>query len=160
LGAQTYQSQLALGSGGLTGTGLASGAHYGNVPLNQSDFVFAILGEELGLVCTLGVVGTFALFVISGIGIAWRARDLFGLLLGAGLTFVIGLQAFVNIGVVIGLLPNKGLVLPFISKGGSSLLMMLVFVGVLISIARTTVREELAGESGPGLEEGLTDRLT
>jgi cell division protein FtsW len=80
--------------------------------------------------------------VICGCSIAWRARDNFGFLLGTGLTFLIGLQAFINIGVVTDVLPNKGLPLPFISRGGSNLVVMLICVGLLISVARIAARAE------------------
>ncbi len=136
-GYQVWQSLLALGSGGLEGLGLGNGRQkLGFLPLHQTDFIFSLIGEELGLVATAAVVFIFAVLVISGVCIAARARDHFGFLLGAGITFLIGLQAFINIGVVTNTLPNKGLALPFISYGGSSLLVMLVSVGVLASIAR------------------------
>ncbi|MCS1406998.1 MAG: putative peptidoglycan glycosyltransferase FtsW [Verrucomicrobia subdivision 3 bacterium] len=136
-GYQVWQSLLALGSGGLEGLGLGNGRQkLGFLPLHQTDFIFPLIGEELGLVATMGVILVFAVLIVSGVFIAAKARDNFGFLLGSGITFLIGLQAFVNIGVVTNTLPNKGLALPFISYGGSSLLMMLVSVGVLISIAR------------------------
>ena len=136
-GYQVWLSLLALGSGGMEGLGLGNGRQkLGFLPLKESDFIFSIIGEELGFVACLAVVLVFAVLVISGVFIAAKARDNFGFLLGTGVTFLIGLQAFINIGVVSNTLPNKGLALPFISYGGSSLLMMLVCVGVLISIAR------------------------
>ncbi|MSR42482.1 MAG: putative lipid II flippase FtsW [Pedosphaera sp.] len=137
VGFQAYQAMLALGSGGWFGLGLGNGRQkLGFVPEHHTDFIFSIVGEELGLVATLGVVAAFVAFVICGLYIARRARDNFGLLLGSGITFLIGLQAFINIGVVTSALPNKGLPLPFISYGGSSLLMMLTCVGLLLSVAR------------------------
>ncbi len=136
-GMQAYQSMLALGSGGLTGRGLGEGRQkLGFVTFSSTDFIFSVIGEELGLVATLLVVLAFVALVICGIYISWNSRDLFGLLLGSGITFLIGLQAFINIGVVTSVLPNKGLLLPFISYGGSNLLIMLTCVGLLISIAR------------------------
>ena len=90
----------------------------------------------MGLVATLAVIAVFIIFIICGVYIAWHARDVFGLLLGSGITFLIGLQALINIGVVTSALPNKGLPLPFVSYGGSSLSLMLLAIGVLISIAR------------------------
>jgi cell division protein FtsW len=144
-GYQSYQAMLALGSGGWTGLGLGNSREkLGFLPEHDSDFIFSIIGEELGLVATLLVVLAFLLLVISGIYIAWHSRDTFGLLLGSGITFWIGLQAFINIGVVTSALPNKGLPLPFISRGGSSLFMMLLSVGILLSIARR------AGAGAPG----------
>jgi cell division protein FtsW len=119
---------------------------YGYVPYHESDFIFPMIGEELGLVSTLAVVLAFVVIVLCGVYIAWRARDRFGLLLGAGLAFLIGLQAFINIAVVTNVLPNKGLPLPFISRGGSNLVVMLVSAGLLVSIARRSVKAETEAE--------------
>lgn len=136
-GHQAYQAMLALGSGGWTGLGLGNGRQkLGFVPENHTDFIFSVIGEELGLIAGLLVILAFVTLVVSGVFISTRARDRFGFLTGIGITFLIGMQAFINIGVVTSALPNKGLPLPFISYGGSSLLMMLVCVGVLFSIAR------------------------
>jgi cell division protein FtsW len=136
-GRQAYQAMVALGSGGLTGRGLGDGRQkLGFVPEHHTDFIFSIIGEELGLIATLLVVAAFVAIVSCGIYIAMNSIDTFGLLLGSGITFLIGLQAFINIGVVTSALPNKGLPLPFISYGGSSLVIMLASVGVLLSIAR------------------------
>jgi cell division protein FtsW len=115
----------------------------GFVPEHHTDFILSIIGEELGLIGTIGVVLAFVAIIICGVYIALRARDNFGLLLGCGITFLIGCQAFINIGVVTSALPNKGLPLPFISYGGSSLLMMLTCIGILLSIARHA-RETIA----------------
>lgn len=137
VGWQSWQSVIALGSGGWNGLGLGNGRQkLGFVPEHQTDFIFSVIGEELGLIATLSVLVLFVMVVISGIYIAWNARDIFGLLLGTGITFLIGFSAFINIGVVTGALPNKGLPLPFISYGGSNLLLMLGSVGVLLSIVR------------------------
>lgn len=137
VGYQAYQAMIALGAGGWTGLGLGNGRQkMGFVPENHTDFIFSIIGEELGLVTTLLVVIAFVGVIVCGICIALNARDTFGMLLGSGITFLIGLQAFINIGVVTSALPNKGLPLPFISYGGSNLLMMLIAVGILLSIAR------------------------
>src|SRR4051812_14776975 len=137
VGYQAYQAMIALGAGGWTGLGLGNGRQkMGFVPENHTDFIFSIIGEELGLVTTLLVVLGFIGLVLCGIYIALNAKDTFGMLLGCGITFLIGLQAFINIGVVTSALPNKGLPLPFISYGGSNLLMMLMAVGILLSIAR------------------------
>ncbi len=136
-GMQAYQAMLALGAGGVTGRGLGEGRQkLGFIPFSSTDFIFAVIGEELGLVATLSVLLAFVTLILCGIYIAWNARDLFGLLLGCGISFLIGLQAFINVGVVTSALPNKGLLLPFISYGGSNLLMTLTGVGLLISIAR------------------------
>ncbi len=137
VGYQAYQAMLALGAGGWTGLGLGNSRQkLGFVPEHHTDFIFSIIGEELGLVATLLVVVAFLAILICGIIIAWNARDTFGLLLGSGISFLLGLQAFINIGVVTSALPNKGLPLPFISYGGSNLLLMLTCVGLLLSIAR------------------------
>lgn len=136
-GYQAWQAMIALGSGGVSGLGIGNGRQkLGFVPEHHTDFIFSIIGEEMGMIATLGVIAGFILFVICGVYIAWHARDVFGLLLASGVTFLVGLQAFINIGVVTSALPNKGLPLPFISYGGSSLLLMMLAVGILISVAR------------------------
>ena len=136
-GYQAYQAMLALASGGLWGVGLGNGTlKLGYVPENHTDFIFSIVGEEMGLVATLAVVLVFIVMVICGVTIALNSGDPFGLYLGVGLTFLIGLQAFINIGVVCSALPNKGLPLPFVSYGGSNLVMMLASFGLLLNIAR------------------------
>lgn len=148
VGYQAYQAMLALGSGGWTGLGLGNGRQkMGFVPEHHTDFIFSIIGEELGLVATLLIVLAFLGLVVCGVYIAIHSRDTFGLLLGFGLTFLIGLQAFINIGVVTSALPNKGLPLPFISYGGSNLLAMLTSVGLLLSVARHGRVPELTAES-------------
>jgi cell division protein FtsW len=136
-GLQAYQALVALGSGGVTGVGLGDGRQkLGFVPEHHTDFIFSVIGEELGLAATLTVVAGFLSILICGVYIAWHARDTFGMLVAAGITFLISLQAVINIGVVTGSLPNKGLSLPFISYGGSNLIAMFACVGLLISIAR------------------------
>jgi len=136
VGYQAYQAMLALGSGGWFGRGIGNGRQKLFVPEDHTDFILSIIGEELGLIATLLIVVAFVVIVLCGIYIAMRSRDNFGLLLGCGISFLIGMQALINIGVVTSALPNKGLPLPFISYGGSNLMMMLVCVGVLLSIAR------------------------
>jgi cell division protein FtsW len=134
---QAQQAMIGLGSGGWFGVGLGNGLQKnGYLPEIQTDFIFANIGEELGLIATLLVVLAFVIIAICGIYIALNSRDPFGLLLAAGVTLLIGLQAAINIGVVTSALPNKGLPLPFISYGGSNLLAMLTCVGILFSIAR------------------------
>ena len=136
-GYQAWQAMIALGSGGVSGLGIGNGRQkLGFVPEHHTDFIFSIIGEEMGMIATMGVVMGFIIFVLCGMYIAWHARDVFGLLLAGGITFLIGMQAFINIGVVTSALPNKGLPLPFISYGGSSLVLMLFAVGMLISVAR------------------------
>jgi cell division protein FtsW len=135
-GYQVWQSIIGIGSGGVDGLGLGNGRQKAFVPEHHTDFIFSVIGEELGLIATLATVFAFVLIVLCGSSIARRARDTFGFLLASGITFLIGLQAAINIGVVTGALPNKGLPLPFISYGGSNLLLMLACVGLLLGIAR------------------------
>ncbi len=137
-GYQAYQAMIAFGAGGWTGLGLGdSRQKLGFIPEHHTDFIFAIIGEELGLVATLGVVLIFVALMFCGIYIARRAADTFGRLLATGITFMVSLQAFINMGVATSLLPNKGMPLPFISYGGSNLLLMLVSMGLLLSISRS-----------------------
>lgn len=148
---QAEQSVTAIGSGGLTGFGLGEGLmKMGRVPENHTDFIFSVVGEELGLVATLPVVLAYLALFLSGLYISWHARDMFGTYLGLGITFLIALQAFINIGVVTDLLPNKGLPLPFVSYGGSSLVMTLAGVGLLLNVARHHAEPE------PAFAEPLT----
>jgi len=155
---QAQQGMIALGAGGVTGLGLGNGLQkLGYVPEIQSDFIFANIGEELGLIATMFVIVAFLLIAVCGICIALNARDNFGCLLAAGVTFLISLQAAINIGVVTSVLPNKGLALPFISSGGSSLLAMLMGVGIILSVARhAPVREnsEREKKSKPEIDAG------
>ncbi|HEV2693790.1 MAG TPA: putative lipid II flippase FtsW [Verrucomicrobiae bacterium] len=137
-------AKIAIGSGGLTGMGLGDGRQkLGFLPEIHSDFIFANIGEELGLVATALVVIGFLLIAVCGIYIALHARDQFGSQLAIGATSLISFQAIINIGVVTSLLPNKGLALPFISSGGSSLLAMLITVGILFSVARRGVSNRI-----------------
>jgi cell division protein FtsW len=145
---QARQAMIGLGSGGWFGVGLGNGMQKnGYLPEIQTDFIFANIGEELGLVATLFIVVAFVVIALCGVIIAINAREPFGTLLAAGVTFLICLQAAINIGVVTSALPNKGLPLPFISYGGSNLLAMLVCVGFLFSVARCApVREKSSEE--------------
>lgn len=135
-GFQIIHSFMALGSGGLSGVGLGGSMQkLFYLPEPHTDFILSVLGEELGLWGILAVLGLFMLLVWRGLRVAMLARDRFGTLLALGCTLIIGLQAFVNAGVVLGLLPTKGLTLPFISYGGSALMVNLSCVGVLLSVA-------------------------
>jgi cell division protein FtsW len=146
VGYQAYEAMIALGSGGWTGLGLGNGRQkLGFVPEHHTDFIFSIIGEELGLVATLLVVLAFVVIVCCGIYIALHARETFGTMLAIGVTLLIGLQAAINIGVVTSALPNKGLPLPFISYGGSNLLAMLTCVGILLSVARRANLSKISG---------------
>ena len=149
---QSIQGKYALGSGGITGVGLgASGEKWGWVPESTSDYIFAILGEELGLIGTLCVTFLYGLLAFAGLRIARRVPDLFSRLAATGITAWIVMQAVVNIGVVIGVLPITGVPLPLVSAGLSSLLSTLVGLGMLMSFARLEpgAREALAAR-GPG----------
>ncbi len=148
-GYQVTQAIYALGSGGWFGLGLGNGRQkLGFVPEHHTDFILSVIGEELGLVATLGIVAAFLVLVVCGLYIAWNSSDQFGVLLGSSISLMIGLQAFINIGVVTAVLPNKGLPLPFISYGGSNLVIMLTCVGLMLSIARRAgPRSGLPGDS-------------
>jgi cell division protein FtsW len=136
-GYQTIQSQVSLVSGGWFGVGLgASRAKWGFLPYAHTDFIFAIIGEELGLVGALLVVSLFVALGYLGVRAACWARDPFGRLLAVGITTWLCVQAFVNIGAVIGVLPITGVPLPFVSFGGSSLLATMAGAGILANVAR------------------------
>ena len=133
---QLLHSLLALGSGGPLGVGLGSGQQkLFYLPEPHTDFILAVIGEETGIFGVSIVLLLFALLIYQGVKIALRAPDRFGTYLAAGLTLAVGLQAFINCAVVMGLLPTKGLPLPFISYGGSSLLSNLLAMGILMNIS-------------------------
>jgi len=139
---QANQSLIALGSGGLWGKGLGRGiCKYGHLPEDTTDFIFAVIGEELGFVGTAAVIGLFIAFVWLGILVIIRCRDRFGQLLAGGIVLTIAMQAALNIGVVTVVLPTKGIPLPFVSAGGTSMLLSSAAVGVLLNIARQSTRE-------------------
>jgi len=141
-GLQQMQALIAWGSGGMDGLGLGNGRQkmlY--LPYAHTDFIFPIIGEELGLRFSLLVVFLFVVIIVCGIMIALHARDRFGLLLGCGIISLLALQAAVNIGVTTSLLPNKGLPLPFISYGGSNLAACMFGIGVLVNIYRQGILE-------------------
>ncbi len=136
-GYQVTQALIALGSGGVRGLGLGQSIQkMFYLPEAHTDFIFPILGEELGLVATLGVVLVFLMLTLCGGYIAGHASDLSAMALGMGVTALVGMQAVANLGVVTGLLPPKGVGLPFISYGGSNLVLCLGAVGILISLHR------------------------
>ncbi|MEF2919037.1 MAG: putative peptidoglycan glycosyltransferase FtsW [Acutalibacteraceae bacterium] len=135
---QTKNSLYAIGSGGLTGMGIGqSRQKYLYLPEPQNDFVFAVVIEELGLIGGIIILTLFALLVIRGILVSLRAKDRFGMLLGTGLTAQIGLQVVLNILVITDTLPNTGISLPFFSYGGSSLVMLLAQMGIVLSVSRS-----------------------
>ncbi|MBQ7845124.1 MAG: putative lipid II flippase FtsW [Clostridia bacterium] len=142
-GYQLAQSLIAFGSGGTFGMGLGMGRQkYAYLPYPESDFIFAIVGEDFGLVGCVAVIALFVAFLLCGMRIATRCRDKFGALLAAGITCSITVQAFLNMGVVIGILPTTGLPLPFFSAGGTSISITMAAVGILMNISRTAGRME------------------
>ena len=136
-GYQTLQSLVAIGSGGVFGRGLgASHAKLFYLPQSHNDFIFAVTAEELGLLGALVLIGLFCVLTWRAFVVAKQAPDRFGRLLALGIGFSLAFQAFLNLGVALGLLPVTGLTLPFISNGGTSLLLTLCMVGVLLNISR------------------------
>ncbi|MGH9179972.1 MAG: putative lipid II flippase FtsW, partial [Acidimicrobiales bacterium] len=135
-GYQVVQSLVGLGTGRLTGVGVgASRAKWGFLPNAHTDFIFSIIGEELGLVGSLLVLALFAAFAVLGVRTALRAPDRYGMLLAVGITAWVTGQAVVNIGAVVGVLPVSGVPLPFVSFGGSSLILLMAAAGVLLNVA-------------------------
>lgn len=140
---QTRQSLMSIGSGGLLGLGLGqSRQKYLYLPEPQNDFIFAIVCEELGFIGALLVIILFAMLVWRGITVSLKAKDKFGMLLGIGLTVQVGLQVILNIAVVTNTIPNTGISLPFFSAGGTSLMILLAEMGVVLSISRTSMIEK------------------
>ena len=149
-GFHTIQGLLALGVGGLVGNGL--GQSQVAVPNAFNDFVFAEIGQEFGLLGGGVVILLFLTLAYSGIRVSLRAPDTFGALLAAGITGWLCLQAFINIGVVVALFPVTGITLPFISAGGSSLIISFAAIGILLSISRETI------EKGTWNDDAIADR--
>lgn len=142
-GYQIRQILIALGSGGLTGLGLgASRQKFGYIPASHTDGIFAILGEELGLIGALAIIALFAFLAYRGFRIALAAPDSFGTVLASGITCSLIFQAIINIGVVTASLPFTGIPLPFISFGGSSLIISMASVGLLLAVSRRTMPED------------------
>jgi cell division protein FtsW len=139
-GWQISQSLTAVGSGGPAGLGLgASRQKLFFLPEAPSDFIFAVIGEELGLIATCLVTLAFLIFFYRGIRITLRSPDRFGFYLGLSITLMVALQGFINISMVLGMIPTKGIALPFISLGGSSLLLNLIATGVLLNLSSHNV---------------------
>jgi len=138
-GFHIIQSLIAVSTGGITGLGLMEGKQkLFYLPEPHTDFIFAVTAEELGLLGSMVVVALFAIFLWRGIRTALRTQDLFGRFLVVGITSMIVVQAFINISVVLGMMPTKGIPLPFVSYGGSSLFMTLACVGVLLNVTKQT----------------------
>lgn len=160
-GFQSVQAQIALGSGGLHGVGLGDGvqkAFY--LPEAHTDMILATVGEELGLIGVVAVLAAFGLFAVAGYRIALGARDLHQQVLAAGLTTLVVMQAAINIGAVVGVLPVTGVPLPFVSFGGSSLIILLACTGILVNIGRrsATPTRRLAAVGAPaGDDRGRGD---
>jgi cell division protein FtsW len=134
---QTLQGLYAIGSGGLFGKGLGNSLQkYGYVSEPQNDFIFTIICEELGFIGALLVIGLYIAFVVRGMHIARNAPDVFCSLTAMGISVHVGFQAFLNMAVVTGILPNTGISLPFFSYGGSSLIMLCFEMGIIISVSR------------------------
>lgn len=141
---QVYQSFLGFAAGGLTGAGLGQGRQQVYfLPEAHTDFIFAVVGEELGLVVTLATVLTFLLFFVCGVLHLRNAPNQFQFLLVAGALLIVALQAIVNLGVVVGRLPTKGMSLPFVSAGMSNLVLMGIIVGLLINTRRTWLHNDV-----------------
>ena len=137
LSGHVQQTLIALGRGGLFGVGLGESTQkFGPLPLAHTDGVFAVLGEELGLAGSLIVLGLLVMLMWRGIRVARKARDNFGFLLALGITFWLGYQALMNVAVITAVIPFTGIPLPFLSYGGSSLVISLTAVGILLSISR------------------------
>jgi cell division protein FtsW len=136
-GFHIIQSLIAVGTGGITGMGLMEGKQkLFYLPEPHTDFIFAVTAEELGLVGSVFVVALFAIFLWRGMRATWRTEDTFGRYLAVGITSMVVLQAFINISVVLGMMPTKGIPLPLVSYGGSSLFVTLACVGVLLNITK------------------------
>ncbi|MDW8362537.1 MAG: putative lipid II flippase FtsW [Myxococcales bacterium] len=147
-GYQISESLLAFGAGGLTGVGLGdSRQKLFFLPEAHTDFIAAIVAEELGLLGVLGLLGAYALLFARGLRAALRAPDAYGLYLGIGATTFVGVQALTNLAVVTGLLPTKGLALPFVSYGGSSLLVNCAAVGLLLNLSRVRAADDGASRT-------------
>lgn len=149
---QSWQGLLSIANGGITGSGIGgSNSKLGYLPLAHSDFIFAVVADELGFIGSVAVIGGFALLVWFGIQTALAAPDQFGLILAGGIAAWMGVQAIVNLGGVVGLMPVTGLTLPFFSAGGTSLFTSMVAAGLLLNVARRAV-------TGPSRAQGVSTR--
>jgi cell division protein FtsW len=142
---QVMQARLALGSGGLTGTGLGDGHQsLGYMPEAQNDFILAPIGEELGFLGVAVVLLAFGALIWRGLRAALGARDVFGGYLAFGITILVGVQVLFNVSVVLGIVPNKGITLPLVSYGGTSLVVMMYLMGLLLAVGRRAAPRERA----------------
>ncbi|WP_101843763.1 putative lipid II flippase FtsW [Halobacillus sp. Marseille-P3879] len=142
-GYQLVQSYVAIGTGGLFGEGLGQGVQkLGYLPEPHTDFIMAVIAEELGFIGVVITVGLLALIILRGLYISWKCKDPFGALLALGISSMFAIQAFINLGAMSGLLPITGVPLPLVSYGGSSLLIMMLALGVLNNVARTVKAKE------------------
>ena len=140
-GFQVVQSFYAFGRGGVFGSGIGNSSQkLFYLPEAHTDFIFSVIGEELGFVGTLTLIFLFSMLIWRGFVIAYHAKDSFGVYVAIGLTLLIGIQAFMNMGVTVGLLPTKGLTLPFVSMGGSSLVVLMLSIGVLLNISEKPIQ--------------------
>ncbi|GJQ48381.1 putative peptidoglycan glycosyltransferase FtsW [Candidatus Kuenenia stuttgartiensis] len=140
-GYHVIQSWIALGSGGLTGLGLGNSKQkLFFLPESSSDFIFTVIGEEFGFIGGMTIIVLFSLLLWQGLRIVSRTKDVFGFFLGLGITMMFGLQSIMNIAVVSGIIPTKGIPLPFLSTGGSSLLFSMLGIGILVNIAKQSLR--------------------
>jgi cell division protein FtsW len=139
---QFVQARIAMGSGGLTGTGLGAGQQSvgGFMPEAHNDFILAPIGEELGYLGVVVVLGLFGVVIVRGVRAALGARDVFGGYLAFGITFLFATQVLFNAGVVLGVIPNKGITLPLVSYGGSSLVLTMFLVGLVLNVGRRPLR--------------------
>jgi cell division protein FtsW len=136
-GYQVFQALISLSNGGLTGTGIGAGSgKWGYVPLAHSDFIFSILAEEMGFLGVVGLLTLFAFLIYFGLQAALSCRTRFGMLMAGGISAWLLIQIVINIGGVVGILPVTGLTLPFISFGGTSLIVSMVCAGLLMNVAR------------------------
>ncbi len=141
---QASQSLIAIGSGGAFGKGLGMGVcKYGHLPEDTTDFIFSIIGEEMGLTGTLAIIALFIIFIVLGFLVVKRCHEPFGKLLSTGIVLTVAIQAALNIGVVTVVLPTKGLPLPFVSAGGTSMLLTAAAIGVLLNIASQCEKTQL-----------------
>ena len=148
IGYQIIQSWIALGSGGIAGLGMGeSRQKLFFLPMSDNDFVFSIIGEEFGFIGTASIVVMFAMLTWQGIRVCKMASDPFGFFLSLGITISLGLQAAINIAVVTGSIPTKGLPLPFISTGGSSILLSMLAIGILLNIAKQSGKTDASADN-------------